>query len=241
MTDVDIQTKYFDQAKNRYKKKLVINPPLAQLLELSHLESELGLANTSQLLDFGCGSGRVSLYFLSKGYNVIGVDVSKDSLKTIRHIYNLNYKKGWGKLTTFTQIPAKKRVDGIIGADILHHIDIVKTIPLFKRVLRSGGRVAFSEPNAFYPLWYLHYFLSGIPWDIEKGILQCTRHKLLSMFANANFFKVQVTGHGLLPTRFLSWLPSLCRLNALEVGRLPLVNNFAFRFIISATSLNSRI
>lgn len=89
-----------------------------------------------KVVDYGCGTGRVSLILLSKGINVVAVDVSQESLKKLEKL-NKQYKsKKWGKLTTFTEIPDEK-YDIIVGADVLHHVPIDQTLNFFQETLKT--------------------------------------------------------------------------------------------------------
>ena len=224
------QRTYFDQLAHRYPQPNTVNPPYAQLLELLALESSLKLKPASTIIDFGAGNGRVSLYFLKKGHNVIAVDISKHSLHALQTIYNEHKTSSWGTLTTHTKLPTIL-VDAIVGADILHHVSIKEVLPKLIKLLKHEGTLSFSEPNAWHLLWYIHYWLSRIPWDIEKNILQCTYFNLFTLFQNAQFSHVSIIGHGLLPTTPLSAFHTVCNLNVV-MGNFPILRFIAFRYII---------
>lgn len=225
------QRAYFDQKNHRFDQHLLKSPPLFQQLELDQLFQALNISPKSQLIDFGAGSGRVSIFFLKLGFNVLAVDVSRQSLSDLSTYYRQHRQPTWGSLTISSNLPYRQTADGIIGADVLHHISLTEYLPLFMKCLRPGGRIAFSEPNAWHLPWYFHYWVNKIPWSIEKGILQCTLPNLNSSFQTAGFNNVQITGHGLLPTRFFSGHSSVCRFN-IQIGRY--FSPLAFRFIISA-------
>lgn len=224
------QQRFFDQKSHRFDHAKLLYPPYAQLLELLALEHSLKLKPASTIIDFGAGNGRVSLYFLKKGHNVIAVDISKHSLQALQTIYNEHKTSKWGTLTTRTSLPTTL-VDAIVGADILHHVSIKEVLPMLTKVLRRGGTLLFSEPNAWHFLWYIHYWLSRIPWNIEKNIIQCTYFNLFTLFQNAQFSHVSIIGHGLLPTTPLSSFQTISNLNII-MGNLPILRFVAFRYII---------
>ena len=231
---MNIQRAFFDHEKHRYPTEDILTPKLAQQLEMTHLERALHIPPGSTILDFGAGSGRVTCWFLQRGYNVTAVDISTKSLLSLRQLYQAKRKKSWGKLTTSTTLPSDKRFDGIVGADILHHIDIPTELPKLYRILKPNGAIAFSEPNAWNVLWYLHYAIQRIPWHIEKGILHCTASNLKKQLSRAGFSAIHIDPHGLLPTRLFNTHPTLCRWNAFTLGNAPIFRVFAFRFILSA-------
>src|SRR3990167_1767317 len=61
------QSNYFDVSANRFAQNLLSELSPAHELELGALADYLSLPPGSTLIDFGCGSGRVSLYFLWVG------------------------------------------------------------------------------------------------------------------------------------------------------------------------------
>lgn len=221
---------YFDTKDHRYPH--AFNPAYSQRLELEHLERALG-QTPKTILDFGAGSGRVSIWFLKKGCDVTAVDVSKRSLLDLRDAYLRQKSASWGKLRIATRLPEAK-FDAVVGADVLHHVDIREYLPKLTALLVPGGRIAFSEPNAWHIPWYLHWMKEGIPWNIEKGVLQCTMGNLMKIVDLSGLRNVRVVGHGLIPTRLFEVFPPLCAVNARTLGNIPFLRYFAFRFILTA-------
>jgi 2-polyprenyl-3-methyl-5-hydroxy-6-metoxy-1,4-benzoquinol methylase len=228
-----LQSAYFDITANQFSQLTIAQPLLSQLLEMNHLKSQLALPRGATIVDFGCGSGRLSIYFLSQGYRVYAVDISEKSLASLAETYRHLRQSGWGKLTLSSTLPLIT-VDGIVGSDILHHVRISEVLPQLYRVLKPGGRIAFSEPNACNLFWYLHYFFNRIPWKIESGITQNTYFNLISLLLSHHFVHVRLVGHGLLPTRIFNFSLSLCKLNCLFLGNFSLFRLLAYRYLILA-------
>lgn len=210
----ETQATHFDDANHRFDPNQLKNP--SYVLEMETLEKYLNVPKKSTIVDFGSGNGRVSLFFLKKGYNVIAVDISKKSLEELKIIYKKNKTNNWGKLTTQSTLP--KSADGIVGADILHHINLREFLPQLFRTLKKGGRIAFSEPNGQNPLWYFYLLISRLPWAIEKGITTCTASNLKKQFHMAGFTDIRVIGHGLL----------------ISFGNV-IISPLAFRLLVTAT------
>ncbi len=100
-----------------------------------------------KLLDFGSGPGLNSLLFRKIGYNVTGVDISPNNVKTAKNLsekYNLDIHFIEG--TTENTGLNPQLFDLIVGVDILHHIDIEKSLLECKKLLKPGGRAIFREP-----------------------------------------------------------------------------------------------
>lgn len=220
------QADYFDQPTHRFPPSQILTPPPYQQLELLNLQQALLLKPPAQLIDYGAGSGRVSIHFLKQGFDVLAVDISKQSLHDLEQLYLDHKAQSWGHLTTATKLPTKTIADGLVGADILHHVDLPATLSLMKKALKPGGNLAFSEPNAWHLPWYLFLLVERVPWSIEKNIIHNNILYLKKHFNRAGFHQLKISGHGFLPTMMSSssW--------NLSLGRT--LSPLAFRLIISS-------
>jgi 2-polyprenyl-3-methyl-5-hydroxy-6-metoxy-1,4-benzoquinol methylase len=228
-----VQSDYFDVESNQFSTLNIKKPLLSQCLEMEHLKTALCLPKDSNLLDFGCGSGRLTIYLLSQGYNVTAVDISQKSLNNLKTIYINLHQSGWGKLTCKNIIP-DKLFDGIIGSDVLHHVNIKQVLPILYKAVKPGGRIAFSEPNALNICWYIFYLINHIPWKVESGILQNTSSNINKILLSNNFKQINIYHHGLFPTRLFNFSASLCKYNGYTISNLYLFKLFSYRLIISA-------
>lgn len=220
------QAAYFNHKAHQFDPSSILTPPTHNLLELNRLLALASPKKTDHIADFGAGSGRLTLFLLQKGFNVTAVDISTQSLQTLRSHYQTHQKPSWGTLKTSTTLPLN--LDLIVGTDILHHTDLPVTLPALHRHLKPTGRLAFSEPNGLNPLWYLFLVFQRLPWHIEKNLVHTTSFNLSRQFRRAGFTQLSIQGHGLLPTPL--W-PSPSNVT---LGNLPLLRHLAFRLIVGA-------
>lgn len=133
------------------------------------------LQSVERVLECGIGGGRVSRFLIREGMVIVGLDVSISMLKLAR-------KKVVGKKDSFPlqllkmsneELGIKEsQFDIVIGAYILHHIDIKKAIPEIARVLKEGGTGVFVENFGFNPLLnFARKFLLGKFGTQRKGTL----------------------------------------------------------------------
>lgn len=231
--DPQFQRRFFNTSEHLIEERFVLKPTQAQKWEYEQLLAPLKNLSPSrtQILEVGSGSGRLTFELLRRGYSVTAYDISEKPLKKLLQSYQAAKQSGWGKLTITTQLKKTPFADVLIGADILHHVKIGTTLPKWKTQLKPGGIALFSEPNAFYILWYLHWRLQGIPWKVEAGVMQCTPEKLKRAFLKS-FLKFRIEGHALFPPMLLKQPLNLARYNALKFAkRTPL---FAFRLMLFA-------
>ena len=95
------------------------------------------LAPGSLILDFGCGSGRDSRYFLSKGYAVEACDGSEEMVKAATRNAGIPVKK-----MLFSELNEENRYDGIFAcASILHvpSAELPDIIGKMKKAVKKGG------------------------------------------------------------------------------------------------------
>jgi SAM-dependent methyltransferase len=104
--------------------------PTARILAQAILDSNPRRSERIEIVDWGCGYGRDSLYFLELGFDVIGIDVSKTAVALARGAYKQRQASG---------IP-------LLGSASFHADDLHS---VFK--CRTGQRV-----NAFFSNRVLH-------------------------------------------------------------------------------------
>jgi len=230
----NLQKNYFNLFENQFSIDQAITPILSQRLEMNQLFNLLNPLPKSTILDYGSGTGRLSLFFLSNGFNVVAYDISFNSLKNLRTAYSKFKNSNWGKLKTFTTLPLHLKTKYIVGSDVLHHISLKQELPMMYKHLAFNGKLVFSEPNPYNISWYLFYFIRRIPWSIESKIMNCTRNNLFQELKSISFKNIQFTPHGLLPTRLLNSFPKLCSFNALILPKLFPLSLLSYRTIVSA-------
>lgn len=231
--ELKLQQKFFDEQKNQYSSNLIPKPPFHTKLEIKAILQKIKRIKTGSFVaDFGAGSGRITVPLLQKGYNVTSIDLSKKSLQNIRVLATSLKLRS---LKTIESFPNDKRFDAIVGADVLHHINLDIYLPKLYKILEKSGMIVFSEPGGFNPSWYM-YLPIFYDWQVEKGVMTCSFFNLKNKFNIYGFKNIKIEGLGLFPRSLLNWSKTICKLND-YIGNLPLLNFFAYRYIISATKL----
>ena len=84
------------------------------------------------ILDFGCGSGRDTKYFLSKGYKVDATDGSEEICKVASDYTGINVK-----CLLFNELDEIDKYDGIWACASILHLDRNDLIDVFHRIARA--------------------------------------------------------------------------------------------------------
>lgn len=117
-----------------------------------------------KVLDYGCGRGESSLYYLSKGAFVSGIDISPTYVETARAAAeSAGYPReryDFSVMDAHAMTFPNDHFDLVAGEGILHHLDADLAMKEIWRVLKPGGRVFLQEPLADNPLLKLFRWLT---------------------------------------------------------------------------------
>ena len=225
------QKQHFSLAAHQYPRDAILKPTIHTVLELQNILDRLkGLQIDGPVVDFGAGTGRLSIPLAKAGYDVFAVDISDVSLNTLNVVA---HELGLRSIQTSLEFPSNASFSAVVGADVLHHVDMDVYLPKIYAALRDGGKAIFSEPGALNPVWYVYLSLF-YDMRVEKRIVYNNLITLRRKFTQYGFRDVRITGLGLLPRSLFSRLRAACQLND-TIGNLPLLKWFAYRYIIEAS------
>ena len=100
------------------------------------------LPRGSFILDFGCGSGRDSKYFLEKGYRVDAVDGSEEICKITREYVKIEVKK-----MLFSELSFVNKYEGIWACSSILHLskdELQDVLYKMMRALKKEGYIYTS-------------------------------------------------------------------------------------------------
>ena len=143
------------------------------------------ISEGKRVIEFGCGTGLFTRAFAETGALVMALDLSPDLVAEAaqKPMKNIIYMVGDVERPDFPDVS----FDAVVGSSILHHVNAELSLGAAYRILKSGGRVAFAEPNMLNPqiavqknIPYFKRMMGDSPdetaffrWEAEK-ILQNT-------------------------------------------------------------------
>lgn len=115
----------------------------------------LGDLRGKRVIEYGCGLGQLTVLLARSGAQVTAFDISGPSIEVARERAKLT---GVEQDITFAVAPGEAlpfddaSFDIAFGKAVLHHLDPVAGSKELARVLKPGGRAAFSEPLGTNPV-----------------------------------------------------------------------------------------
>jgi len=215
-----------------YSFNKIINPPFYVKQETEEIMKRISNKIPDfRIVDFGAGTGRLTIPLLKSNFNIIAVDIDNKSLIQLRT--NTQKIRKIKNLKTANTINRKNYYSYIVGSDILHHIDINKYFMVLYKALKYDGKVIFSEPNSWHIFWWF-FVIMFLNFNEEKGIVHCNCFSLRKELKQAGFRNIKIDGFGLFPPQIFANIKILLRLNNI-LGSLPILKCFSFRLIIEAS------
>ncbi len=129
-----------DQTLNYYNEKSELFTNDTAELEFSDIQDSFlkYLEKGSLILDFGCGSGRDSRYFLKRGYQVEAVDGSHEMVKIASKLTGLNVKQ-----MLFNELDEYEKYDGIFACASILHVPYTELSDIFRRLKKAVKKNGF--------------------------------------------------------------------------------------------------
>ena len=122
----------------------------------------LGLLNGKFILDVGCAHGRDSCYFTSKGFSIIGIDLTPEFIT----LASSNCPQAEFKLMDMTNLKFKPfTFEGVWACASFLHIlkkNALKTLAGFHKVLKKEGILFLSVMEGDFEGFRKH---EGLKWD----------------------------------------------------------------------------
>ncbi len=126
---------YDDSCSQQYRNRFIYDP-MFKGIEL----------NNKKILEAMCGSGQATVYLMSHGAVVTGLDISDKGIQS----YLSRYPHLEAMCASVYQIPVPDNTyDGIVIIGGLHHLqpNPEKSIDEMYRILKPGGFFCFYEPH----------------------------------------------------------------------------------------------
>lgn len=125
----------------------------ASLRRARWIAKACGFEPGKRVLEVGCGTGFFSKIFLEYGVHLHSIDLSPELIqKAKERCMSLGGERGDFRVADIENLPYEDETfDAVVGARVLHHLDMETSFHEIFRVLKKGGSIAFCEPNMLNP------------------------------------------------------------------------------------------
>lgn len=122
--------------------------------EMRYIHKKLGDIKGKTLLDVGCGLGEASAYFAIRGADVTSTDLSSGMLRASEKLAKLNgvSVKVHKASAEGLELPEGTVFDIVYIGNLLHHVDIEKTLLEMRKFLKPGGTLVTWDPLHYNPV-----------------------------------------------------------------------------------------
>lgn len=236
------QRRYYARPQRVHSRMAPVRTRYVQR-HLERLLDRLAAPPGGRLLELGAGLGRFTFPLAERGFRVTAVDLSPELLEALRE-REAEAAAAAGRAAAIETVCcdaaevdrfAPGPYDAAVGFFFLHHLASVAELARgLARVLVPGARVAFCEPNAFNPAFYLQILLTPrMTWRGDGGVARMRPGVLGPAFEAAGFAEIEIDRYGLFPPA-LANRPAGARLEGALERLGPLRPVLAFQ-VLSAT------
>jgi len=192
-----------------------------------------GIDSSKHVLEIGCGTGLFTNVLSKHVASIVALDLSTGLLKKIS-----DNKSIFPLASIAEKLPfANETFDAVVGSSVLHHLAIKPALIEIWRVLKTGGSIAFAEPNMANPQILIQ---KNIPWIKARmgdspDETAFFRWQMMSLLKSAKFHSCVVLPYDFLhPATPSQWIPKVSKWG-LMLEHTFLLREFAGSLIIGAT------
>lgn len=164
-----------------------------------------------KILEVGCRAGNLTQFYHQEN-DVVGIDVDRNALKEFEK--RLGLPSHWVDVDSEPLPFDDEQFDLVVFSEVMEHLRFPqKALAEIARVLKTGGRLVGSVPNAFRLRNRLK-FLLGKPFETDKSHLRsyspaCLKNELSPHFSSLALHPISghLLGGGSTGIPVFTWLP----------------------------------
>ncbi len=181
---------YYNREALRYKEERGVIKEFDEIYE----NFVKYLPQGCKILDFGCGAGRDSLYFKSKGYKIVALDGSPKMCEITKKLCNIEVKEIF-----FEEFKEVNEYDGIWACASLLHLpkdNLLKVLKNLAIALKDNGYIYTTfKYGDFEGVRNERYFIDFTSESFEMLINEIPELEIIEEFHSEGSIKSQIRKH----------------------------------------------
>jgi 2-polyprenyl-3-methyl-5-hydroxy-6-metoxy-1,4-benzoquinol methylase len=105
-----------------------------------------------RVLEIGCGTGLLTEVLGKAGIRLTAIDVSPDLIRRAAARVGERSPVAFSVQNAYSAGLKDASFDAVVGISVLHHLELAAALAEFRRLLKPGGLLLFSEPNMMNPV-----------------------------------------------------------------------------------------
>lgn len=168
----------------------------AQIVRATLLRNDINLSEIKDVMDFGCGVGRMTFGLADLFENIVGVDISQKHLNyAIERSASLGYKKvKFIEIASIEEISNLPNIDFLFSVIVLQHNPPPVMAEILKNLLMKvnpGGFAMFQIPTFWKGYSFnANYYLSNLKNSMEMHVLP--QREIFRLIADNGFRTLEV-------------------------------------------------
>lgn len=189
----------------------------------------------SKVLELGCGTGYFTKEIIKTGADITAIDISPDLINAAKESTEASNVR-FVVDNAYSMSFENEKFDFVIGSSVLHHLQINSAVTEIRRVLKGGGRIAFTEPNMMNPQIALQKnipFLKRLAGD-SPDETAFFRRQLRKLLVKTGFKQVKIIPFDFLHPAIPKPLIGLISFVGSALEKTPLIKEIAGSLYITA-------
>lgn len=193
----------------------------------------LNLNGKIRVLELGCYTGELTRKLASSGASIYGMDIAPKSVDIAKKIIKEKNIQFFVDNIESSQF-SSNYFNAVTGIGILHHTNLKYSLKELKRILKSGGKFIFFEPNMLNPEIFLERKVPLLRklTNTSPDETAFIRWKLEKKLQKAGFIRVSVQPFDYIYPAFPSIFLPLLKIIDKVLTKLPLIREFAGSLIV---------
>jgi len=187
----------------------------------------------SRVLEIGCGTGLFTKELARTDNTIVAIDISETLIMKAKERVsstNVNFIVGNAYETEFPS----GSFDFVVGSSALHHLEVDSALNEFNRILKSGGKMMFTEPNMMNPQVAL---IKNIPFIKRKAgdspdETAFFKWQIAGKLRSFGFTDISVNPFDFMHPQTPVWLLNLMERMTTTFEKIPLMKDIAGSLII---------